>query len=205
MNTAAVLKRTALMTVLCVGTVGWLSAQYSSPTLPGQGSRSKTTPQGDRASDLERTRPRSEIQPMGQPAKINRTSELIGTKVKNAQGESLGKVKDVVIDYSSGKVAYVVMATSDKLHAVPLGAFQPSADGQHLTLNADKEKLVRAEGFDKDNWPSLASPTFGAEPFWKDNSDLKEQELERQLQLQRQRQLNPANSSENGPPATSPE
>jgi sporulation protein YlmC with PRC-barrel domain len=104
--------------------------------------------------------------------KVNQCSELIGTVVKNQQGERLGKIKDIVIDFSKDRVAYVVLETShgafsaDKLHAVPLRAFQPSEDGKSLILNADKDKLANAEGFSKDSWPSPSNPTWGAQPFW---------------------------------------
>jgi sporulation protein YlmC with PRC-barrel domain len=53
-----------------------------------------------------------------------------------------------------------------KLLAVPLSALRTSSNGKHLILNADKSKLVAAEGFDKNNWPSVTSPSWGAEPFW---------------------------------------
>ena len=107
--------------------------------------------------------------------KVNQCSELIGTEVKNQQGEKLGKVKDIVIDFARDRIAYVVLETSkgafsaDKLHAVPLRAFQPSDDGKTLILNADKDKVANAEGFSKDNWPSPSNPSWGAQPFWQEN------------------------------------
>jgi sporulation protein YlmC with PRC-barrel domain len=115
--------------------------------------------------------------------KANKASSLIGMDVKNQNGENLGEIKDVVINLNQEKVAYAVMQTgmgimgTGKLHAVPLRAFQTSADGDHLILNADKDKLARAEGFDKENWPSLNTPAWGAEPFWQDNTTLRGSEL----------------------------
>src|ERR1051326_7963188 len=43
------------------------------------------------------------------------------------------------------------IVSSHKLHAVPLRAFQPDFAGTALILNADKDKLARSEGFDKNN------------------------------------------------------
>jgi hypothetical protein len=57
-------------------------------------------------------------------------------------------------------------------NTVPLSAFQPSPDGSHLTLHADREKLARAEGFDRNNWPSVANPPWGAEPVWQESPGL---------------------------------
>lgn len=111
----------------------------------------------------------------GQPQKMNKASELIGMEVKNQQGEKLGKIRDVVIDLKSGRAAYAVIGVSEgtfglreKLHAVPLNAFQASATGDSLTLYTDKDKLARAQGFDKNSWPSVSNPSWGAEPFWQD-------------------------------------
>jgi sporulation protein YlmC with PRC-barrel domain len=39
------------------------------------------------------------------------TSKLIGTKVKTAQGEEVGVIKDVVLDRSNGCMAYTVLST----------------------------------------------------------------------------------------------
>ena len=104
--------------------------------------------------------------------KVNKCSQLIGMDVKNAQGEKLGDIKDVVIDFNSGKVGYVVLDTgggilsSEKLHAVPLQAFQAGSEGNTLILNSDKDRLSKAEGFTKDNWPSPSNPSWGSQPFW---------------------------------------
>src|SRR3989442_4410035 len=38
------------------------------------------------------------------------TSKIIGTKVKTAQGEEVGVVKDVVLDRSNGCMAYTVLS-----------------------------------------------------------------------------------------------
>jgi len=157
----------ALIAVLSLGSNALLGSDYSPGTLD------KATDKSDRHSS-DRQQMRSEGS-AAQPMKINKGSVLIGSTVKNQQGETLGKIHDVVIDFNADKVAYVVLATgtavlgSQKLHAVPLRAFQPDAEGTGLILNADKEKLAQSEGFDKNNWPALGTTTFGAEPFWKDD------------------------------------
>jgi sporulation protein YlmC with PRC-barrel domain len=94
-------------------------------------------------------------------------------EIKNQAGEPLGKIRDVVIDLKTERAAYCVLAVSEgmfakeKLLAVPLQAFQVDAAGTSLTLNTDKDKLARAEGFDRNNWPSPENPVWAAEPFWK--------------------------------------
>ena len=40
-------------------------------------------------------------------------SKLVGTKVKSSQGDEVGVIKDVVIDRSSGCMAYTVLSTGE--------------------------------------------------------------------------------------------
>jgi sporulation protein YlmC with PRC-barrel domain len=115
----------------------------------------------------------------GVPAKFNKASGLIGMDVRNQSGEQLGHIKDIVIDLKSEKVSYAVMSTApkallginEKLLAVPLTAFTVSSDEKHLVLNADKAKVEAAAGFDKNNWPAVNNPTWGAEPFWQKSAE----------------------------------
>ena len=102
-------------------------------------------------------------QPMAGPAKHvfrdMRASKLIGTDVRNAQNENLGEIKDLVIDVNNARVHYAVLSfggflgLGDKLFAYPIGAFSPSADGDKLVLNIDKEKLKAAPGFEAQKYP----------------------------------------------------
>jgi len=107
---------------------------------------------------------------MGTPAKANKATGLIGMDVRNQNDERLGTIKDLVVDLQTGKVSYAVLdgggVFKDKLFAVPISAFTASADQRHLILNADKSKMEAAKGFDKDSWPSVSNPEWGAEAFW---------------------------------------
>ena len=97
-------------------------------------------------------------------------------EVRGTDDKALGRIHDIVFDLKSGRVAYCILNTgggglfaADKLHAVPLPAFQASLDGMYLTLNVDRANLKRAPGLSADNWPSVVNPAWGAEPFWKQN------------------------------------
>lgn len=178
-------KRGALIAVLILSTGAWLSAQDNpgqtpgqTPQTPGQtpgqiGGNENAVghPQDTKTTDTTSTYTNTQAL---QTKKVNKGSVLIGTTVKNQQGEELGKIRDLVIDFSSDRVAYVVLASKtglfngQKLHAVPLRAFQPDADGTSLILNTEKDKFERSTGFDKDNWPAMGNAAWGAEPLWKD-------------------------------------
>jgi len=93
-------------------------------------------------------------------------STLNGDAIKNPQGESLGDLKDIMIDTESGKVAYAVLSfggilgMGDKLFAVPWGALAVDGENKNLVLNVSKDRLKDAPGFDKDHWPNFAEPAF---------------------------------------------
>jgi sporulation protein YlmC with PRC-barrel domain len=114
-------------------------------------------------------------------------STLAGDKVRNAAGEDLGKVDEIMIDIPSGKVAYAVLSfggilrMGNKLFAVPWSALQVDEDEKCLVLNVDKQTLENAPGFDKDNWPDMADAAWGGEvfryygatPYWEDYEERK--------------------------------
>lgn len=97
-----------------------------------------------------------------------RASVVTGMKVWNPQGEELGEVEDLMIDFDNGQIVYAAVAhggtagIGEKLIAVPWkGLKVKQAKGEYfLELNAPKEQLQNAEGFDKDNWPLEANQTL---------------------------------------------
>jgi sporulation protein YlmC with PRC-barrel domain len=104
---------------------------------------------------------------MATPEGRNLTAKtIIGDDVRNSQGEILGTVQDLMLDLDSGNVAYVVLShggvlgVGDKLFAVPWKAFGLDPLNRLLVLDVDKDTLKNAEGFDKDDWPNTADPTW---------------------------------------------
>lgn len=94
-------------------------------------------------------------------------STLNGDDVVNPQGETLGNLKDIMLDINTGKISYAVLSfggvfgLGDKLFAVPWSALRIDGDNKNLVLNVSKDRLKDAPGFDKDHWPNFADPTFG--------------------------------------------
>src|SRR6266446_8708360 len=84
-------------------------------------------------------------------------SKLVGTKVKSSQGEEIGVVKDVMIDGSTGCMAYTVLSTAEggpraagggKLVAVPWTVYSPTSDVSALTVTVDRDRIYNAPVFD---------------------------------------------------------
>ena len=89
-------------------------------------------------------------------------STLIGDKVINRSGEDLGTAKELMIDLSEGRIAYMVlsfgghMGIGEKLFAIPWEALDLDTEKHAFILNVKKEALENAPGFDKDNRPDNA-------------------------------------------------
>jgi sporulation protein YlmC with PRC-barrel domain len=107
-------------------------------------------------------------------------SSINGTVVENMKRENLGEIKDLMIDISKGRIAYAVLSfggflgMGDKLFAIPWEAFRVVQEEETFLLDVAKEKLEKAPGFDKDNWPDMADAMwgksihdyYGYKPYW---------------------------------------
>lgn len=98
---------------------------------------------------------------------INKASKLIGMTVKNNKNESLGTIRDIVLDFNSGKVAYAVLSHGSTLGmggkniAIPFQALTVKPGEKALLLDLDKQQLAQAPGFDDKHWPDLAAAASG--------------------------------------------
>jgi sporulation protein YlmC with PRC-barrel domain len=101
--------------------------------------------------------------------RVMSSTTLSGDSVRNPAGDNLGKIKDIMIDVPSGRVAYAVLSyggfldVGNKLFAVPWNALTLDEDEKQFILNMDKTQLENAPGFDKDNWPNMADANWGNE------------------------------------------
>ena len=90
-------------------------------------------------------------------------SDLIGMKVEGTDGKKLGTIKDLVINPINGDVDYAVLdyggflGVNDKYFAVPWEALKLNDDRKKALLDVTKKDLKHAPGFDKKQWPDLAT------------------------------------------------
>lgn len=91
---------------------------------------------------------------------------LIGNSVYNHQDESLGDIKEIMLDMRSGQISYAVLefggflGMGTKLFAVPWQALTLDTIEKRFVLKINKERLDDAPGFEKDNWPDMADPIW---------------------------------------------
>ncbi len=99
-------------------------------------------------------------------SKILSSSSITGQGVYNLKNESIGDIKDLMIDPANGEIVYAVlsfggfMGIGTKLFAIPLEALQFSDEDDTIRLDVNKEKLENAPSFDQDNWPMTADNDF---------------------------------------------
>jgi len=107
---------------------------------------------------------------------------LKGDSVVNSSGEDLGNIEAIMLDVTSGRIAYAVLSfggflgMGSKLFAIPWSALTLDAAEKRFILDVSKDRLENAPGFDKDHWPSMADNSWATEvhsyynvrPYWDD-------------------------------------
>lgn len=116
----------------------------------------------------------------GPGPRIMAADTLEGDDVKDGSGTKLGTIDHIMIDVPTGRVAYAVLAfggflgMGDKLFAIPWAALKLDTADKCFVLNASKDDLSKAPGFDKDDWPTFADEQWArqihtyykARPYW---------------------------------------
>lgn len=94
------------------------------------------------------------------------SSTITGDHVKNNKGEDLGKIEDLMIDTNDGAIQYAVLSfggilgMGEKLFAVPFDRLKVDSKNKCMILDADKQRLKDAPGFDKNKWPDFSDTSF---------------------------------------------
>lgn len=102
-------------------------------------------------------------------------SSLIGASVKDSQGQSVGKIEELVIDPQDSRIKEAVVSVGGflgigaKSVAVPWNEVKPAPDGDALVIAMGKEELDKAPSWQKpeketkQTTPST-SPPLGSPP-----------------------------------------
>jgi len=156
-NSRQIVRPAALAIMMTFGTAAFAQAPATAPKEPAPARPAAVAPTRVDASRAERDWERR-----------HRASKIIGTNVRNRQGEKIGDVEDIVLD-RNGTVAYAVVSTGgflgigDRLHAIPWKALQPVANEDHLVLDIDRKRLQAAPGFPANTWPNFNDEKWNAD------------------------------------------
>ena len=103
-----------------------------------------------------------------------------GTNVYNSAGEKLGSIENVMIDKTSGKVAYAVMSfggflgMGDSHHPLPWQVLTYDTDQGGYVVNLDKKSLEGAPSYrsnenvnwEDESWGKRVHDYYQVPPFW---------------------------------------
>src|SRR5262245_7193503 len=83
------------------------------------------------------------------------TETLLGSDIKNPQGQDMGDLKQLMLDPHTGRVRYAVVAIGgflgmgEKNVIVPWHALEVARDGKSLVLNVSSQMLQQAPPYEK--------------------------------------------------------
>jgi len=102
-----------------------------------------------------------------------KSSNVVGMRVDNPQGEHIGRIESLVMELKSGKIRYAAVSfggflgMGEKLFAVPWAAlkiqYNTERSQNHAVLDISKSRLEKAPGFDKNHWPNFADDKWANE------------------------------------------
>jgi osmotically-inducible protein OsmY len=112
------------------------------------------------------------------PKVLVNVSTLIGSKVRDSAGQDVGEIKELMVDASSGQVAYAVLAAGGvlgvgrTLFAVPFESLTVSQDRSAIVLNARSDVLPRAPSLPGDKVPNMGDQSVQdrVQAYWQDAS-----------------------------------
>ena len=87
------------------------------------------------------------------------TETLLGSDVKNPQGQDVGDLKHLMLDPHTGRVMYAVVAIGgflgmgEKTVVVPWNALEVARDGKSLVLNVSPQMLPQVPAYEKGKEP----------------------------------------------------
>jgi sporulation protein YlmC with PRC-barrel domain len=109
------------------------------------------------------------------PLKFLTASSVIGDVIENQEGDTLGKIKDIMLNIHSGEIEYVVLehgggflGMKDKLFAIPFSALKINPVSQDFILDVENDFLAKAPGFDKKHWPETNGHYADVNTYWGD-------------------------------------
>ena len=132
------------MVGMFVGTIGYTQEKKG----PGAGDIGNKTAEGQRINAFM-------------------VEKIIGSKVLNVKGETLGKIDNLIVDIDSGRILYAVLESGgflgigDKLLPVPWESLAALPLEGIFFLNQSKEQMQKAPVFDKKNLQDMTDTHWG--------------------------------------------
>ncbi len=109
----------------------------------------------------------------GQAMNLLSTDQLIGTTVRDRQGQEIGEVRDVMINFEKGRAGFARISSRDgKDHMVPLTVLTPGPEGGFVTLNTDRSLIETSplprQGMTEEQYGRALYEHYGLSYPWED-------------------------------------
>jgi sporulation protein YlmC with PRC-barrel domain/osmotically-inducible protein OsmY len=94
-------------------------------------------------------------------------SDIIGKDIRGAEGDSLGQVRDLVVDTETGEITFAIVRSGGVLgiggtrRAVPYPALNPGPQDDHLIIDIDEARWESAPEFREDQLATLTRENRG--------------------------------------------
>ena len=106
-----------------------------------------------------------------------RLSDLLGYDVRNSQGEDLGSIEDIMVDWHSDRIAYTILSfggflgLGDKWFPIPLSSLTLGPAQQRFIFDVDEARLEAAPGFNPNELPDTADLGWDVDirNYWTNN------------------------------------
>lgn len=141
---------TALATAVALSGAAFAQTNGSTKTPSGTTGTMNHTTQPSGTTTSTRAAPSGSAMTSGEMS----AKDLIGTNVKNNQGDTVGEVEDLLVD-KDGRVTHAILSVGgflgvgDKRVEVPLDEMQIQANGKQITYNVTKDQLKQQPEYKK--------------------------------------------------------
>ena len=132
------------------------------------------------------------------PSNSWRASSLIGTNIKNADGDTVGEIKDLYVDLKTQEVVSVIVSTggflgiADTLSSLPLSSLKYDSQAKVFKISMSKSQLEKQPQFKSGAWPDSSDEAMstklrgirdavGGDVSAPDNTANNEQEVKKNL------------------------
>jgi sporulation protein YlmC with PRC-barrel domain len=124
----------------------------------------KQTP--ERRPAETRGRDRSDRRTGGAMAAAKGSDLLKDYQVRTEAGQELGKVEDLAVDPTTGRITHVILSakkvegTKGKLFPIPWRAVHVMPEHKEIVVQIDADRLRQAPSFARGEWPNLTDPRW---------------------------------------------
>jgi hypothetical protein len=132
-----------------------------------------------RQSSVDRDTEAASVGPEDEPSRLLAASELLGTEIYNVDGSYVGDLEAVIIDRSTGWVAYAIVAcggwlgSGGRYHPLPWSILEYLPEQDAYAVAIERTTLEEAPSYSRTeivdgtlSWAEMVRHYYSTPPFW---------------------------------------